>query len=29
METVEMEDRTFETPSGRTRTLIYGLFRKR
>ncbi|HYV01551.1 MAG TPA: class I SAM-dependent methyltransferase [Actinomycetota bacterium] len=29
METVEMEDRRFETPSGRTRALIYGLFRKR
>jgi hypothetical protein len=29
METVEMEDRSFETPSGRTRTLVYGLFRKR
>jgi len=29
METVELENRTFRTPAGRTRLLAYGLFRKR
>jgi ubiquinone/menaquinone biosynthesis C-methylase UbiE len=28
METVEIEDRTFRTPAGRDRVLVYGLFRK-
>jgi SAM-dependent methyltransferase len=29
LETVEIEDRTFRTPAGRNRLLVYGLFRKR